>query len=48
MFKKAMFFLGVLLMASAFAYAEDKFTVSGEVTFPKRKGEILINLRAKK
>ena len=35
MFKKAMLFLGVLLMASAFAYAEDKFTVSGGVTFSK-------------
>ena len=33
MFKKAVFFLGVLLMASSFAYAEEKFTVSGEVTF---------------
>ena len=45
MFKKAMLFLGVLLMASAFAYAEDKFTVSGEVTFPKRKGEIHVKLK---
>jgi uncharacterized protein (DUF2141 family) len=44
MFNKAMLFLGVLLMASAFAYAEDKFTVSGEVNFPKRKGEIHIRL----
>ncbi|HUT42725.1 MAG TPA: DUF2141 domain-containing protein [Desulfobacterales bacterium] len=32
MVKKAMLFLGVLLIASVFAYAEDKFTVSGEVT----------------
>lgn len=31
MVKKAMLFLGILIMASAFAYAEDKFTVSGEV-----------------
>ncbi|MGD9032365.1 MAG: DUF2141 domain-containing protein [Desulfobacteraceae bacterium] len=45
MYKKAIFFLGVLLMASAFAYAEDKFTVSGEVTFPKRKGEIHVELK---
>jgi len=33
MFKKTMIFLGILLMASGFAYAEEKFTVSGEVTF---------------
>jgi len=45
MFKKAIFFLGVLLMASAFAYAEDKFTVSGEVTFPKTKGELHVKLK---
>ena len=45
MFKKAIFFLGVLLMASVFAYAEDKFTVSGEVTFPKTKGELHVKLK---
>jgi len=33
MLKKAILFLGILFMVSAFAYAEDKFTVSGEVTF---------------
>jgi len=33
MVKKAMLFLGVLLMTSAFAYAEEKYTISGEVTF---------------
>ena len=33
MFKKAMLFLASFLLASAFAYAEEKFTVSGEVTF---------------
>jgi uncharacterized protein (DUF2141 family) len=33
MFKKAMFFLASLLLASAFTYAEEKFTISGEVTF---------------
>ena len=33
MFKKAMLFLGVLLVLSAIAYAEDKFTISGEVIF---------------
>ena len=33
MFKKAMFFLASFLLASAFTYAEEKFTISGEVTF---------------
>jgi len=33
MFKKAMLFLGILLMASGFAYAEEKYTVSGEVVY---------------
>ena len=45
MLKKSILFSGVLLMASAFAYAEDKFTVSGEVTFPKRTGEIHVELK---
>jgi uncharacterized protein (DUF2141 family) len=45
MSKKAIFFWGVLLMALGFAYAEDKFTVSGEVTFPKGKGEIHVELK---
>ena len=33
MVKKAMLFLGILFMVFAFAYAEEKFTISGEVTF---------------
>ena len=33
MFKKAMLFLGILFMVFAFAYGEEKFTISGEVTF---------------
>lgn len=33
MFKKAMLFLGVLFMVSAFAYAEDKYSIAGHVTF---------------
>ncbi|MBW2116212.1 MAG: DUF2141 domain-containing protein [Deltaproteobacteria bacterium] len=33
MFKKVMLFLVTLLVMSAFAYAEDKFTISGEVIF---------------
>ena len=33
MFKKSMLFLGVLLMASAFAYAEEKYSIGGQVTF---------------
>ncbi len=45
MVKKAMLFLGVLLIASAFVYAEDKFTVSGEVTIQyDYDGEIYICL----
>jgi len=33
MFKKAMLFLASFLLASAFTYAEEKCTISGEVTF---------------
>ena len=33
MVKKAMLLLGILLMASAFAYAEEKCSISGQVTF---------------
>jgi len=33
MVKKVMLFLGILFMVFAFAYAEEKFTISGEVTF---------------
>ena len=33
MFKKAMLFLGIIFMVFAFAYGEEKFTISGEVTF---------------
>jgi len=33
MFKKTMLFFVILFMVFAFAYAEEKFTVSGEVTF---------------
>ena len=43
MVKKAMLFLGVLLLASAFAYAEEKFTVSGSVYF-EHDSDIYINL----
>jgi hypothetical protein len=32
MLKKAILFLGFLFMASALAYAEEKYTISGEVT----------------
>jgi len=37
MFKKVMLLLGVLLMASAFAYAEEKYSISGEGLFQKEK-----------
>jgi uncharacterized protein (DUF2141 family) len=43
MVKKAILLLGILLMASGFAYAEEKFTVSGEVTF-QHDGNIYICL----
>ena len=43
MFKKAMLFLASFLLASAFAYAEKKFTVSGEVTF-QYDGDVYICL----
>ena len=46
MVKKAMVLLGILLMVSAFAYAEDKFTISGEVTF-QNDGNIYICLLTK-
>ena len=43
MVKKAMFFLGILFMASAFVYAEEKFTVSGVVYF-EHDSNISMNL----
>jgi len=43
MFKKAMLFLATLLVVSSFAYAEEKFTLSGEVTF-QYDGDIYICL----
>ena len=43
MVKKAMLLLGILLMVSAFVYAEKKFTISGEVSF-QNDGNIYICL----
>ena len=43
MFKKAILFLAALSVLSASAYAEEKFTESGEVTF-KYGGDIYICL----
>jgi len=43
MVKKAMIFLGILFMVFAFAYAEEKFTVSGEVYF-QHDSDIYMNL----
>jgi len=43
MVKKAMLFLGILFMVFAFAYAEEKYTISGEVTF-QYEGNIYICL----
>ena len=46
MLKTAMLFLASFLLASAFTYAEDKFTISGEVTF-QYDGNIYICLLTK-
>ena len=46
MLKTAMLFLASFLLASAFAYAEEKFTISGEVTF-QYDGNIYICLLTK-
>jgi uncharacterized protein (DUF2141 family) len=43
MFTKAMLFLASFLLASGFAYAEEKFTVSGEVAF-QYDGDVYICL----
>jgi uncharacterized protein (DUF2141 family) len=43
MLKKIMLFLAVFLMVSSFAFAEEEFTVSGEVTF-QYDGDIYICL----
>ena len=43
MSKKAMLFLASFLLASTFAYAEEKYTISGEVTF-QYDGDIYICL----
>ena len=43
MVKKAMLFLGVLLMASGFAYAEEKYSISGVVYF-QHDADIYMNL----
>jgi uncharacterized protein (DUF2141 family) len=36
---------GFIFAISTFAYAQEKFTVSGEIKFPKRKGEICVWLK---
>ena len=46
MAKKAMLLVGILFMVFAFAYAEEKFTISGEVTF-QYGGNIYICLLTK-
>ena len=43
MFKRAILFLASFLLVFAFAYAEEKFTISGEVTF-QYEGDIYICL----
>ena len=46
MFRKLMLFLAALSMVSALAYAEDKYSISGEVTF-QHDGNIYICLLTK-
>jgi hypothetical protein len=43
MVKKAMLFLGFLLMVSSFTYAEEEYSISGEVYF-KHDSDIYMNL----
>lgn len=43
MFKKAMLFLATFLLVSSFAYAEEKYSISGSVYFQRDAG-IYINL----
>ncbi len=45
MVKKAMFFLGILLMVSSYAYGQEKFTVSGEIYFYEEGGEFHVWLK---
>ena len=45
MLKVLMLIWGFIFAVSSFAYAQEKFTVSGEAKFPKRKGEILVWLK---
>jgi len=45
MFKKAMLFLAALLVLSASAYGQEKFTVSGEISFDEKRGEIHVWLK---
>ena len=44
MSKILMFILGIIFAFSTFVYAQEKYTVSGEVKFPKRKGVICTQL----
>lgn len=46
MVKKAMLLFGFLSMVSSFTYAEEKYTISGEVYFPNDSG-IYMNLVTK-
>ena len=45
MSKVLMLIWGFIFAISTFAYGQEKFTVSGEVKFPKRKGEIHVWLK---
>jgi uncharacterized protein (DUF2141 family) len=45
MSKMLMLIWGFIFAISTFAYAQEKYSVSGEVKFPKRKGVILVWLK---
>ena len=45
MVRRTMIFWGILLMLSSSAYGQEKFTVSGEISFREERGEIHVWLK---
>ena len=45
MLKKLMISMVFIFAVSTISYSQEKFTVSGEVKFPKRKGVIILTLK---
>ena len=45
MVKRAMLFVGIFLMVSSSVYGQEKFTVSGEISFNEERGEIHVWLK---